>query len=244
MVGGALPSWRERGSVRLPNHSETWAARRLWNRTRGKMGAEYCVMAWSWNKAKEEAAQLIADGRLNQYQIAERVGFTRDQVNRWKQLPEFQARINEILKAWEEHVRSRWLCRKDGRLEALIADWEATEIIRVERGKLMENDPNAGGGRTGFICRDYRGKDADVPVYVFDAALFRARREVYEQIADELGQLVKRTEITGADGGPVGVDMTMLRVMLTGAMGELAPEVRASISKKLLDGDGPTQDPG
>jgi hypothetical protein len=67
-------------------------------------------------------------------------------------------------------------------------------VILAERGKQLEQETDvekatyAGGARTGFITRDYKGKDADTAVYSFDAALMRERRELRRQIAQELGE--------------------------------------------------------
>lgn len=172
------------------------------------------VTEFVWTKQKEDAVALVADKRTSDDAIAEKVGISRRQLARWKAEPTFEARRKEIVEAWQRSVEDRFLASKHGRIESYIADFEATETILKERGEQLWSDqeaqstPYSGGARTGYIVRDYKGKDADVAVYAFDAALFRERRAIREQIADELGQLVKRTEHTGANGGPLAIMIT------------------------------------
>lgn len=162
-----------------------------------------------WTKKTIEAAQLVADDKLKDEEIAAKLDINRATLTRWKQDPEFQARIKEHVDAWKARIMQRGLALKERRIETYLEDWEATEIIRQERGNQLsgqvdvESNPYAGGARTGFIARDYKGKDANVAVYQFDAALFRERRELRKQIAQECGQWSDKTEITGKDGGPI-----------------------------------------
>jgi hypothetical protein len=148
---------------------------------------------FAWSQQREDAAQLVADDRLSNDAIAAQVGISAKQLERWKLNPEFAARVDKHIALWRERVRRQGLALKERRIESLIADFSSTDVILAERGAqneqaVSERDPYAGGSRTGFITRDFKGKDADTPVYSFDAALMRERRELRRQIAQELGE--------------------------------------------------------
>lgn len=161
---------------------------------------------FKWNASRERAAQMVADDRETDQCIADTVGISKAQLERWKRNPEFAARVQQHVEAWKERILKRGLAVKERRIESYNADFEATEVILRERGAELAEV--CGGGSTGYIVRDYKGKDADRPVYMFDAALFRERRAIREQIADELGQLVKRSEITGKNGGAINITIS------------------------------------
>jgi hypothetical protein len=77
---------------------------------------------------------------------------------------------------------------------------------------MLDEDGNkrregAPGGATGFITRDFKStRDALIPVYAFDAALMKERRELRKQIAQELGEWTEKHELAGRDGGPIAID--------------------------------------
>jgi hypothetical protein len=112
---------------------------------------------------------LVADDHLIDEDIAAKVGISSKQLVRWK----------------EQVVRAR-------RIESYLADLEATSTILQERAAELAH---ISGGKTGYIVRDYKGKDVDRPVYSFDVALFRERRAIREQLAKELGQWAERTRL-------------------------------------------------
>src|SRR5262249_49698979 len=64
------------------------------------------------------------------------------------------------------------------------------------------------GGATGFIVRDYKGKNADQPFYCYDSALMRDRLALRKQLAQELGQWTERVR---TDGVKVNVDVDARR---------------------------------
>ena len=51
---------------------------------------------WTWTPARYRAAQELADDRLSDEQIAARAGVHRATLHRWKQHPEFAARVHEL----------------------------------------------------------------------------------------------------------------------------------------------------
>jgi hypothetical protein len=168
--------------------------------------------SYKWTKRRELAAQLVADDSLNDEQIAARVGISGKQLDRWKKIPEFSARVDGHLALWREQIRRDGLAVKERRIQSLIADFNATTRILNERGHdlaMLDEQGNqrregAPGGATGFITRDFKStRDALIPVFAFDAALMKERRELRKQIATELGDWADRHEFSGRDRGPI-----------------------------------------
>jgi hypothetical protein len=72
----------------------------------------------------------------------------------------------------------------------------------------------AGGIETGFIVKDYKGKDADQPVYSFDKSLWDARLKLREQIGRETGQWTDKSKIQ-SDQPQNQVNVTNITVTAT-----------------------------
>lgn len=158
-----------------------------------------------WTATKEQAARLLAEDGASDAEISSQLDIGRRTLARWKESDLFQKRVEEYLEAYKKRVLSKSIALKERRIESYLKDFAATEAVLQERG--AELDGEIGGGATGYICKDFKGKDADTPVYQFDAALFRERLKLREQLAKELGQWTEKTELTGKDGGPLTVQM-------------------------------------
>lgn len=102
------------------------------------------------------------------------------------------------------------LAARNNRLAAIQDRHDRMMKIVTERGDEMAHE--VAGGSSGFLVRDYKGKDADRAVYKFDSALAGELREHEKHIAIELGewqessaapnvaiQIVMPTAITSAD---------------------------------------------
>ena len=166
-----------------------------------------------WSKQREEAALLAAADELTDEQIGKQVQVHRAQIARWKLIPAFRARVREHVEAWKSRFRDEGMCIKERRIQSLLDDFHATDTILRERGKELEG--TSGGAGTGFICRDYKGKDADREVFFFDAALMRERRAIREQVAEELGQAApQKHEHSGKDGAAIPIELVNARELL------------------------------
>jgi hypothetical protein len=189
-----------------------------------------------WTAQREEAALLVAQDELTDEQIAKRVGVTRNgAVARWKATPAFRVRVNEHVREWAQRFREEGLCVKERRVRSLVDDFAATELILSERGEQLADF--GGGCSTGFICRDYKGKDATQEVFFFDAALMRERRAIREQIAQELGDVVTKHEHTGKNGAPIDVTVNA-RELLTSRIASIAE--RRGTGRSDIQPDGRT----
>jgi transposase len=160
---------------------------------------------FQWNKERELVAKLLAEDELTDDQIAATIGRSRQLISTWKHHPEFEARIDKHIAEWKRRVNRKIWVNPEKRIEALISDIRAIETILKERGSqvaaeasedttlealLSEHGVNyAGGARTGYITRDFRGNGPNMrAVYQFDAALMRERRELMKHLAQELHQ--------------------------------------------------------
>lgn len=78
------------------------------------------------------------------------------------------------------------LASRNNRLAAIQDRHNRMMTIVKERADEMKDE--VAGGASGFLVRDYKGKDADRAVYKFDAALAGELREHEKHMAIELGE--------------------------------------------------------
>lgn len=76
----------------------------------------------------------------------------------------------------------------------------ATRILNLIDDRAEEMGEEVAGGNTGLLVRDYKGKDADQPVYKVDTATLKELREYLKQIAIEIGDWTEKTALTTPDG--------------------------------------------
>lgn len=88
---------------------------------------------WVWTRTKIQAAQMIAEDDLSDMLISKKLGVSNKTIWNWKQYPEFIARVNQIMAAWNASMMNSGLARKEKRLEALKKMHAATSIITEER---------------------------------------------------------------------------------------------------------------
>lgn len=75
---------------------------------------------------------------------------------------------------------------RENRIKALQDRHDRLKLIVDERGAEMATETP--GGASGFLTRDYKGKDADRAIYKLDTGLLAEFREHEKQVAQELGQ--------------------------------------------------------
>ena len=90
-------------------------------------------------------------------------------------------------------VVAREIADRNARLAELQTRWDQLrdqlDCILEERGAELAEE--TAGGSTGLIRKDYKGKDADIPVYRIDPAvidLYRLLLEHEKRAAEECGQ--------------------------------------------------------
>ena len=158
---------------------------------------------WEWSTNKETAAQLLAEDSLSIPQIAQQLGTSESTVDRWRKVPEFQARIKENIAAFRTKFLECGLARKESRLAALTDVYHRQQIIVTERGASAEMKSFAGGA-SGLIKVTWKQVGAGeerqlIPECRVDTALSRGIRSTLKQVAEELGQWANKSlpEISG-----------------------------------------------
>jgi hypothetical protein len=157
---------------------------------------------FAWTIAREKAAALLADGELTDREIAAEVGVDRPTLWRWRQHPDFAARVRETVEKAGEEMARHAIALKNRRLRAYDRRWRALHEIIAERAAdpAMQGVP---GGRTGLLVRRVKvigaGESArEVEEYEVDTALLKELRELEKQVAVEAGQWATKSEVRGA----------------------------------------------
>src|SRR4051794_9366839 len=64
-------------------------------------------------KKQEQAAVLVFDDQLADEAIAEKLGINRTTLHRWKQLPAFAARVDELAQKAREAIAAKGIALKE-----------------------------------------------------------------------------------------------------------------------------------
>jgi hypothetical protein len=168
---------------------------------------------WIWTKQRHAAAIFLAEGELTDCEICQKVGRSRAQLWRWKQHPEFAARVQQIAKAIGDRLRHHAIARKVRRVEALNERWEKMHQIIAERAAAEEMQA-VPGGKTGLVVKTVKGVEKGddfrlVESYEVDTALLKAILEHERRAAEEAGEVGAQPE-----GPTVNVNVTNVRMTL------------------------------
>ena len=152
---------------------------------------------------RERAAQLVAEDRLTDEQIAAQVGVVKVTLERWKRQPVFRSRVAAIIAEAVKRTESESINTVAGRALRYKRRAEKLDQVLAERAE----DPavaNAAGGKTGLVVRQYKIANGREPIvmeeFVVDTATLAEIRQLEKQAAQDLGQWSDRGEldITGA----------------------------------------------
>jgi Helix-turn-helix of insertion element transposase len=147
------------------------------------------------NPLQEKAAQLLAEGRYELGEIAEKIEVDRVTLYRWRKDPEFAARVEEISREFAAAALKRGLARKEYRVNTLANLHSKLQEVIEERAAdpVLANIP---GGQTGLIVQQFKvSGETVIPEYAIDTGLIKEIRAIQEQVAKELGQLVEKKEM-------------------------------------------------
>lgn len=157
-------------------------------------------MAQNDTKKREKAAQLVAEDVLSDEKIAAEVGIGRRTLARWKADQRFLARVETIAAAYAKRALKHGLARKECRL-AVLNDLHQRMLQVIEERALSPDLASVPGGKTGLVTKTLKGigKGDDfqvVEVYEVDTSTVGKICDLQKQVAEELGQWVRRSEIT------------------------------------------------
>lgn len=146
------------------------------------------------NPKKERASSLVAAGRLEYREIAEKVGVTQVTLYRWRQEPKFVARVSYHVSEISAGVKIAAVASKNHRL-AVLNQLQTKLLNLMEQRAADPATVDAAGGDQGLIVRQYKvSGETTVTEFAFDRAVLQELRAVQEQAAKELGQLVNKHE--------------------------------------------------
>lgn len=140
---------------------------------------------------QELAAVLIAQAELTQKEIADRIGVGPVTISRWKQRPDFAAKIKEHGDEIRSEIRRIGIANRENRIKELNDRNRRMKRLIDARAKALAHVDI--GGDTGLIVHNVKnvgsGENAErVDIYEFDAALMKEMREHEKQAAIELGE--------------------------------------------------------
>jgi transposase-like protein len=154
---------------------------------------------FEWTNERIEAAQLVAYGELEVGDIAAKLGVSARTLYEWRRVPEFAARVDEIIEDIKASLRRRKVSHVEQRVARLNRDWLRLQKVFEERAAdpAMKGVP---GGETGLLVHTVKGvgKGDDfqlIDQYEVDAGALRELREIEKQAAQELGQWVEKKEL-------------------------------------------------
>lgn len=193
------------------------------------------------DETRLKATELLAAGVLTQEDIADQLGIDRRTLYRWRQDPDFAARVEVRVQEIGAEVRRIGIADQSRRLAALNDRWNRMRRVLESRADdpTMQGIP---GGSTGLLVRTTKGigKGADFQVieeYAVDTGLLAELRATEKQAAQELGQWTEKKEVSGPGGKPISLEVLS------------ADELDAleTLTVRLVEarpGDGPPVHPG
>jgi len=168
---------------------------------------------FKWTAQREQAAQLVAEDRLTYPKICEVIGLKdRTTLHRWKQHPDFLARIDHINAAYASTIGRLAITQRARRLTALNDRWRRMQDLIEAREEAYV--PELGGDALREQVRhtrDRTGRDTGLVVekpgefgveYAFDATLMNEMLKAEKQAAQEMGQWVEKQDATSS-GQPI-----------------------------------------
>jgi len=149
-------------------------------------------------KTREMAAQLVADDRLTDREIAEQCGIDKATLERWKLQPTFRDRVQAIIEAYAKRALKHGIARRERRV-GVLNDLHNKMLQVIDERAKSKDMAAVPGGKTGIVTKTLKGigKGEDfqaIEEYRVDTGTIAEIRDVQKQAAEELGQWIRRTE--------------------------------------------------
>jgi hypothetical protein len=149
-------------------------------------------------KTREMAAQLVADDRLTDREIAEQCGIDKATLERWKLQPTFRARVQAIVEAYAKRALKHGIAQRERRV-GVLNDLHNKMLQVIDERAKSKDMVAVPGGKTGIVTKTLKGigKGEDfqaIEEYRVDTGTIAEIRDLQKQAAEELGQWIRRTE--------------------------------------------------
>lgn len=159
------------------------------------------------NEQRAHLLEKIVSGEIKNWADAKRVGaafyrpFSPSNKQYTRQRGNAGVEVGKIRAAERRSAAQTGLAVRDARINKLKRLFERHErLIEARAEEVSEIE----SGKTGLLAKDYRGKDADIPVYKYDAALIKEMRGLLDDLAKEVGDRTTKMDVT-SDGKPLQV---------------------------------------
>ena len=176
--------------------------------------------SFAWSGRADRAAVLVAEDLRTDVAIAAEAGIAERQLRRWKNHPDFAARVDQIRAELRAAVVAEGIANRQNRVDALNQRWQRMQMV-IDARAIEHAD--VAGGNTGLLVRQVKlvkiystttspddvdePDEADVLIsakmseqvaeYAVDTGLLKELREHEKQAAQELGQWTEKQEHTG-----------------------------------------------
>ena len=181
------------------------------------------------NANQERAVRLVFTGKLTDEEIAGAVGISPATLYRWKRLPAFTKRLNQLRCELREEMEHGTVADQLERLRRRDARWKRNSDLVEQRAARFASPPKRGdqasqgkgdsGGRLRLRTRNgalqeegsaairqrVGGASCGEIEPVFDTGLYKALHDDELLTAKELGDIKTKTEVSGPNGQPVQV---------------------------------------
>jgi hypothetical protein len=151
-------------------------------------------------KKADEAAQLVAEGKLYDAEICSAVGIGTTTLWRWRKHPKFLARVDHHVKRINASLDRRAISHVERRVASLNARW--LKLHEVIAARAIDPDhAKAPGGSTGLLAHSLKGLGSGenaviVSQWELDTGLMAEIRAVEQQASKELGQWAEKHDHT------------------------------------------------
>jgi hypothetical protein len=199
-----------------------------------------------WTKKTEKVVRLVAEDRESDHQIAALCKISPRTLARWKSDPDFIERVAVVVTQYRERALRHGLARQDRRIRELTDVYDKLQQIVAARAKdpALEKVP---GGSTGLLVRRVSSIGSGENFHPFseyelDAALVRELRAILDQVSQECGQKVAKTELTGADGKPLVPPALYKLPFDPDTLSDEELEVMTRVYERAANGGSPTRE--
>lgn len=169
--------------------------------------------SFEWTGESLLAAQLLAEDRLTDEEIAAKVEIGRTTLHRWKLKPDFQDKVIEIAADIGKKLKRAGIRRRENRLKNLQDRVDRMYKVIHERGKDSTHK-DIPGWKSGILVHQVKGvgKGEDfqlIDLFAVDTGLLKELREHEKQAAIEVGEWTEKRDNNGT-ATVVNIDLTQL----------------------------------